>query len=476
MVEALQDYEAKNPALCTLIPSEDQFYGATKGANRLAAHMQWVFVPAVKDIADESHESKTSSLGLLLARTVRAKVDFSEKVTMLRELLKREYQQMLEAEQSILGGLSESIEMKLRDWAHPGATAKVLWKHDAEKSVKVDEPWAFVQIGERGFESELARFGHGMQRSFMLTLLQEIASADEDYAPTLVLAIEEPELYQHPPQARYLAEVLHDLSGKNAQIIVCSHSPLFVPGDDFEAVRVVRDSGTPSRSSVKQLLYKDLSSILHSAGQKLLKEKGILAKLFPLLNPTINEMFFCRVLVLVEGIEDVAYIASSLSVLGLMTKVRQCGCHIVHAGGKSEIIKALAIAKGLDIPVFAVIDGDTDCQKPDQMVMHKADNRAVSSIMGYGNEAEWPAQHIRRTDLVVWKENLGAVVEAEVGARWKEFIDDAAAYYGQPGGLKKNPLAISRALASAWTAGDRSISLEQLAHDIVKFAEKACSN
>jgi predicted ATPase len=62
MAQALQAFEAKNPDSCTLIPSEDQFYGAAKGANRLAPHLQWVFVPAVKDITEESQESKTSGL------------------------------------------------------------------------------------------------------------------------------------------------------------------------------------------------------------------------------------------------------------------------------------------------------------------------------------------------------------------------------------------------------------------------------
>src|SRR5690606_15073215 len=106
MAESLHAFEANNPSSCTLIPSEDQFYGATKGTNRLAPHLQWVFVPAVKDITEESQESKTSGLGQLLARTVRSKVDFSEKIRELRDSLRNEYQSMLDAQQSVLDGLS----------------------------------------------------------------------------------------------------------------------------------------------------------------------------------------------------------------------------------------------------------------------------------------------------------------------------------------------------------------------------------
>lgn len=473
MADALQAFEANNPDACVLIPSEDQFYGATKGLNRLAPHLQWVFVPAVKDITEESQESKASGLGQLLARTVRSKVNFSEKVTKLRDSLREDYQSMLDLEQSVLDGLSGSIEMRLKDWAHPAVTARVLWTQDADKSVRVDEPWAFVQLGERGFEGELARFGHGMQRSFMLSLLQEIASAEESSGPSLVLAIEEPELYQHPPQARYLAEVLHDLAQEDSQIIVCSHSPLFIPGDDFESVRVVRDSGVPSCSNVSQLSYAELADELKGVGQTLLKEKGILAKLYPSLSAGLNEMFFCRVLVLVEGLEDVAHLSTYLALSGLMPNFRKCGCHVVPVGGKSELIKPLAMAKQLAIPVFVIADADTDSERDDHIARHKKDNRALLDLMDYKDEGEWPNEHVWKSDFVMWQHNLTRLIEGEIGDAWNDHCNTAAGYYGQPGGLKKNPLAISRAHQSAWQEGDKSISLERLAKKVVDFAEDA---
>lgn len=476
MAEALQSYESDRPEECTLLPSEDQFYGATKGANRLAPHLQWVFVPAVKDITEESQESKSSGLGQLLGRTVRSKIDFSEKVGNLKSTLSKEYQEMLDAEQSVLDELSGSIEMRLKEWAHPEVTAKVLWTQDSDKSVKVEEPWAYIKIGERGFESELARFGHGMQRSFMLTLLQELAATGDDTGPTLILGIEEPELYQHPPQARYLAEILHDLSENDAQIIMCSHSPHFIPGDDFETVRVVRDSGNPSCTNVTNLSYKDLAESLKNAGHKHLKEDGMMAKLYPSLNPSLNEMFFCRALVLVEGIEDVAYITSYISLENLLSKYRKSGCHIVPVGGKSEILKPLAIAKQLKIPVFVVADADTDFTKDEHITKHKKDNREILNLLGYPAENEWPSDHIEKDDLSFWKYNITTLIKDELGDDWKTHVDAAALTYGQPGGLEKNPLAISKALELAWNDNLRSPSLTKLVQRITDFAENAVAS
>jgi len=476
MADALRNYEAANPDKCQLIPSEDQFYGATKGANRLAPHIQWVFVSAVKDITEESQETKNSALGQLLTRTIRSKVNFAEKVGKLREDIRRDYQEILDAEQSVLDELSVSLELKLKDWAHPNVTAKVLWKQDPEKSVKVEEPWAYIRVGERGFEGELARFGLGMQRSYMLTLLQELAATDDKSAPTLIMGIEEPELYQHPPQAKYLSEVLHDLSLRGSQILVCSHNPLFIPGDDFEAVRVVRESGNPSASYVAQIKYDELAKKLNAAGQKLLKESGMLAKLYPSLNPIVNEMFFCKVLVLTEGIEDVAYITSYLILNGIITDFRRYGCHIVPVGGKSELIKPLAMAKLLRIPVFIVSDADTDKTIMDEVTKHKKDNKAILVLLGFDKESEWPSTTLWKENLTLWKTKITEIVNNELGEKWKEHFDAACAYYGNAGDLKKNPLAISRALESCWNNNIRSASLTQLSENIVKYAKSSVNS
>lgn len=103
-------------------------------------------------------------------------------------------------------------------------------------------PSAQVKAVEHQFEGSLSRFGHGLQRSFIFTLLQELAEHD-DKGPRLLLGCEEPELYQHPPQALYLAGVMQQLSTQNAQVMVSTHSPHFVSGRNFEQIRMVRKDG-----------------------------------------------------------------------------------------------------------------------------------------------------------------------------------------------------------------------------------------
>jgi energy-coupling factor transporter ATP-binding protein EcfA2 len=187
MYQTLREFEAERAEQCEVIPSEDQFYGVSKGKNLLEKYVQWIFIPAVKHATDEQSETKTGALGKLLARTVRAKVNFSATVEELVANAREQYQKMLDDNEAALAGISEALQRRLAEWAHPAATLRVAWQQDSSKAVKVDQPLAGIIAGESGYEGSLVRFGHGFQRSYLLALLQELASGDDKTAPTLIL-------------------------------------------------------------------------------------------------------------------------------------------------------------------------------------------------------------------------------------------------------------------------------------------------
>lgn len=472
MISSLHEFEAKNPEKCVIIPSEDQFYGVSRGVNKLESHIQWIFVPAIKDATEESEESTKSALGQLLARTVRSKVSFDEKVRELRNNVRAEYQKLLDAEQQTLDDISSSLQDRLANWAHPNISASIQWKQDPDKSIKIEEPLAGLKVGERGFEGELSRFGHGLQRSYMLALLQELSSFESENVPTLIMGIEEPELFQHPPQARYLAETLFDLSLSNSQIIICTHNPLFIPGDSFDKIRLVCEIGEPSETKVKRLSYQELADQLNKVGEKLVTENGMVAKLYPSLNPVINEMFFCKKLILVEGHEDIAHINSYLLLTNKMIEFRRHGCHIVPVEGKHKLIKPLAMAKLLDIPTMVIYDSDTDKTRESEVTQHKKENKAILELMNQGSESNWPDSSILKENLTSWKTNLTDEISVEFGEDLRKYADNAIAFYGNAGGLKKNPLAIAKTLEYAWKDGVKSKQLLDLTDRIVEFIKK----
>ena len=470
MVQALQDYEAERPKECELIPSEDQFYGFSKGTNRLAKHIQWVYVPAVKDATSEQVEARNSALGKLLARTVRSKTNFDESVKELRAGMQRQYQELLDGNQHVLDDISNSLQTRLSEWAHPDARVRLQWKQDPDKSVRVEEPWAHILAGEGEFEGELARFGHGLQRSYLLALLQELSGTDADETPTLILACEEPELYQHPPQVRHLASVLNKLSLGNSQVIVSTHNPWFVSGEGFEDVRMVRKDGGSPCSSVSHMSFAEIADgVAAATGEKPNKPEGALAKIHQALQPGLNEMFFTRRLILVEGLEDVAYLLAYISLLDRPEDFRRMGCHIVPANGKSELLRPLVISKHMKIPTHLVFDSDAD--KPDKngsRAKHEKDNNALLSLVGNPEEDAFPDATVWGTGFTMWHSDIGAIVEDEIGKeKWTKCREHADKLYGHAGGLKKNSLHIGASLAFAWDAGKRSDSLERLCTEIL---------
>ena len=230
--EKLNAHEQAHPEKLVEQESNAQFYGFSKGVNLLEKHIQWVYVPAVKDAATEELESKNTAFTTLLDRAVRSKVDFGDQIEDLRKATLEQYQKLMNAENDALGDLSTSLQKRLQDWGNPRATVSISWYQDPAK-FKIEEPAARLKTGEQGFEGSLARIGHGLQRSYLISLLQELATLGDNNTSILVLGIEEPELYQHPPQAKHLAHVLQELSDGNAQVLAATHSPYFVSGRGF---------------------------------------------------------------------------------------------------------------------------------------------------------------------------------------------------------------------------------------------------
>ena len=254
-----------------------------------------VYVPAVKDPVEEQEESKTSALGKLLQRTVRSQVDFKNPLQTLRQEVGKQYQALLEAQEDVLRDVSGRIEDALRTWAHPDARLELNWHYDENKSVSLPEPMARARVGEGDFLGELLRSSHGMQRSFLVALLQVLATTHAADKPTLVLCIEEPELYQHPPQARHLSAVLQDLARDSAQILISTHSPYFMSSSGFENIRLVRAQADGAASSVSQVSYQKIGAMLGEAtSAEPHSPSRVMAAVEQIMQPFQNELYFAK--------------------------------------------------------------------------------------------------------------------------------------------------------------------------------------
>jgi putative ATP-dependent endonuclease of the OLD family len=475
MNDALRAYESSHPELCELQQSDDQFYGFTKGANLLKKHVEWVFVPAVKDASAEQLEAKKTALEALVERTVRSKMSFSDALKTLREEVEGKYTEILAEKHSALGELSESLTRRLREWAHPDAGLILAWRNDPS-NISIQEPQAEVSALEGRLRLAISRMGHGLQRSFLLALLQELSGCVDIGGPKLLLACEEPELYQHPPQARHLSSVLQKLSESNAQVIVSTHSPLFVSGRGFPDVRLLRRGPLDDQPRVRRVTMGELSQTVSEArGEKTLSPSALELKIEQILQPRLNEMFFAPVFVLVEGDEDLGYIETYMELTGRYDEFRRLGCHIVPTSGKGKMIYPLAIANRLDIPTFVVFDADEDETRPDRRAQHQQENTALLRLCGVERPEPFPSTAFSTDSLIVWRENIGLAVRDDFGKNeWTRCEDAVRArhWLHDLARAQKNALFVGLVLAELWQSDKRSRVLEVLCNRIISFARK----
>lgn len=466
---ALQEFESNNRDKCVLIPSEDNFYGFNS-TGKLAQFIQWVYVPAVKDAGQEGIEAKNTAFGKLIARTVRSRTNFDAELEELKQSALTKYKELLEKNRSGLDAISESLRKRLESWAHPNVRIGMEWLSDPAKSVQVAQPVAGIKTGDGDFLGSLSRMGHGLQRSYLLALLQELASSDVADAPTMILACEEPELYQHPPQARHLADVLTKLAHGNNQVIVTTHSPLFVSGDGFEDVRLVRSPRPGVGSTIKSISFVTLCTRIRAArGQNVEREiDGMIAKLHQALRPHISEMFFTRVPILVEGLEDAAYITAALHISGQWNEFRRLGCHLIPVNGKNKLIEPIAIARELEIPMYVVFDADGNSRAQDKP-KHERDNIAIMSLLDLTVDA-FPTSSVIGGNHAIWTNTLSDAVEGDMGSKCSEYKEAARVNYSHEGGLEKNELFIADWITAAYEGGESSSTLDSLCTSILEYA------
>jgi len=479
MEEALRAFEAAHPELCALIPSEDQFYGVSRGANKIEKYLQWVYVPAVKDAVTEQTETKNSAIGKLLQRRVHSQLSLDGAVEGIKQEAASKYHDLLASNQSLLEQLSTSLNARFRQWAHQDASLYLQWQ-DQDKAISIAKPTAEVKAEEGLFKGDLARFGHGLQRSFIFALLEESAEHADD-GPRLILGCEEPELYQHPPQARHLAAVLQKLSTQNAEVMVCTHSPYFVSGKSFENVRLACKSPDGSVNLKRVEFASVAKAVAAVTGGTLAKPGGMAAKIDQEMESPMNEMFFCGFRVFVEGLEDVAYVNAYLSFLGHWDEFRSLGGYIIPVQGKNHLINALAIANEFGLPYFVIFDTDGDTPPDDpakptgRRAQHEKENKAIFALAALGSADVFPADTVMADNLAAWPTKMSDIIKAEIGAEHLTTAKDAVrTKYGiNVADMDKNGLFIGYTMAEAWETGHKSATLSTLCEKILQAGRNA---
>lgn len=226
-----------------------------------------------------------------------------------------------------------------------------------------------------GIETDVLAKGHGLQRCFVFTLLQALILNErnqliprdelkpEQTQKPIILMVEEPELYIHPQLAKLIFDVLHEFSITD-QVIYSTHSPLFVNAHEAENVAIVTKTSTQIGTVVSNC---DLSAFEGLGDGKVFKG---LSKL----NPAINELFFARQVLLVEGPEDLIAITAVLQKYNrIKYRVEELNWSVIPCGGKESIPFFQRVLNAFKIPYAVLHDLDVKIgmKKSDEDQHHK---------------------------------------------------------------------------------------------------------
>jgi putative ATP-dependent endonuclease of the OLD family len=450
-------WEQSHPDKCQLIRDDGQFLGFTNVAKgSLSKSTNFVFIPAVRDAAIDAVDGRGSAIARLMELVVKSAVQRRKDFQQWQEKTSSEYKQLVNPDNlTELKGLADDLTKSLR-MLYEDTAVSLEWQPPADFTVPL--PAADVLLEDGGFPSSVEKQGNGLQRAFILTLLQHLARAtvlntqtpvDEieiddttkagvvpdlkaipetpALLPGLILAIEEPELYQHPTKQRHFARVLSLLSdgslpgvAAKMQIAFASHSPYFVCIDRFDEVRLARRQPIPDVKHKEctlreSSLHRVCELLEHAHGKPpgTFTETGLRSRLH-IITPEVAEGFFADAVVLVEGESDRA----ALKAIAAMKEVdfEAMGIAVLSVNGKNNLDRPAAIFMSLEIPVYAIWDCDRAAEKID----YEGTNRALQRLFGVSDEYVVAAGTIIADKFACFDARLEKTLEAELGAQQLE--------------------------------------------------------
>ena len=368
-----------------------------------------MLVAAVKDASAEFGQSKGSPVKQLIdvvaRQTIQNSKQFREFVVEASERLRE-----LTSPESVPGLLQINSDLTaILERYYGESSISASWQ--PLNDLPVQMPTAEISVSDHGYTTGIDGVGHGLQRAIILTVLQYLAergaASSEDTTfdeaqSDIIIAIEEPELYQHPTKQRLFKDVFRELvrsfnseTGIRLQVVYTTHSALLFDFPDFSKVRGVRRSGglaippvIVTRSSLKECA-KVLAESVGKNSEDAFAEGTLLARLH-VFNSEIAEGFFGRVVVLIEGPSDRAIVEAYYRTLNRDPLAE--GIVFANVEGKSKLDRPSVVFSALGIPTYLIFDSDKKYADKDEALAKVAINRQLQYLCGLRGAGiqDWP--------------------------------------------------------------------------------------
>jgi putative ATP-dependent endonuclease of the OLD family len=435
---ALDDWEmdAAHSSLLVEVANADLTHAfGFNGKNLLAETIQFVLVPASARLEDNVDPAgKGGAIDQLLGAAVKQAADAEVATWTIANSAKID---------SLGASISGAVESASR--SHMDNTNKFLGEIIAgakiELAATTQRPKIQPQVDVsatlvfEGPSLPISRQGHGVQRSVMVSTLQAAASTVSHGGQLVVLAIEEPELYQHPARSLALSRALIKLAdGGHWQSIVATHSPHFLGNRAAASLRRFYRQG-----GVIGVIEGSLSGYAAKSGKP---EHAISRHLETLLPSEFSEAFFVDRVALVEGITDKIVLGHVAQQVGI--DVDGTNQAIVDCQGKGNIHIASSILASLDIEVCVLFDGDLlpagDEQRHRKSTSELVKDLKFSGILASSEEFTFGEPSVIFSKVAILQDKLETELEA-----WPSYSNALHSLCGST--RSKNPYIVREALA-----------------------------
>jgi putative ATP-dependent endonuclease of the OLD family len=317
-----------------------------------------IYIPAVKDLADDIKTKDGTSFGRLLGMLLNALTSQLAPATEAFAVLNATLNVLKNPDGTISDERHDAVKLV------ESTVQRYVREHFPMVSVEITIPppeiktilssaHIFVDDGVKG---ELESKGDGLKRSVTFSILRSYAELKRH--PTLggsrkegagfLLLFEEPELYLHPSAQRVLFDALRVIS-QSDQVLVSTHSPLFFSAECTGTFVKIEKRSDPNSGEKPyghavpiDLCTLDRKSQFHVISYE-----------------SSNTAFFSNKVVLVEGDSDFLVFPHLARTLNTEWCVNKAGVALCRLNGKGSIRVYKEFFQAFDVRV--VVLADLDC-------------------------------------------------------------------------------------------------------------------
>ena len=255
-----------------------------------------ILVGAMENAADDVGKSTSSStIGKLIKQIVEpVREQYSAQILESLTPIADQLSARGANKDPVLKDVDQTIEGYLADF-FPGMSAKThIPMPDIDDFLKK----ATIKVSEDRYgddlEGDAATMGHGAQRSVQIALINALAHIRRNdggaAGRTVLLLLDEPELYLHPQAIAVVRTALKKLSGNGFQVAFTTHTGELIGAEDCAKTLIIRR--TPDSGCVALHKMEDVANIIEDHANQAVT-------LFELSNS--KEFLFSDRVILVEG-------------------------------------------------------------------------------------------------------------------------------------------------------------------------------